>query len=103
MPIRIARGQQKTILAEYFQGDENSPALDLTSALFSVDDANFPVPANSVTFQTVNLSQGKINIIVSSACSDAMRSGYTNWFTVKVVIGSFEDVSDPIEFDVRAT
>jgi hypothetical protein len=31
-----------------------------------------------------------------------MRSGVVNWFTVKVTIGTWEDVSDPIEFDVRA-
>jgi hypothetical protein len=102
VPIRIARGQRKSILAEYFQGDETSPPIDLSNALFSVDDANFPVPMNSVLFQTVNLALGKINIVVTDECSTAMRSGATNWFTVKVVIGDWEDVSDPIEFEVTA-
>lgn len=103
MPIRIARGQRKTILAEYFQGDETSPPIDLSAALFSVDDANFPVPANSVEFQTVNLGQGKINLVVTAEASMAMRSGSINWFTIKTQIGTWEDVSDPIEFEVTAT
>jgi hypothetical protein len=87
---------------EYFQGDETSPPIDLSAALFSVDDANFPVPDSSVQFETVDLVAGKINLIVTSQCSTAMRSGVVNWFTVKVTIGTWEDVSDPIEFDVRA-
>lgn len=102
MPIRIARGQRKTILAEFFQGDENSPPIDLSAAMFSVDDANFAIPLGSVEFQTVNLALGQISIIVTGEASSAMRSGSINWFTVKTVIGTWEDVSDPIEFEVTA-
>ena len=102
MPIRIARGQRKTIQMEYLQGDETSPPIDLTSALFSLDDANFQVPLNSVQFQTVDLAAGKVNLIITAEASGAMRAGAVNWFTVKVTIGTWEDVSDPIEFEVTA-
>jgi hypothetical protein len=99
VPIKIARGQRKTILMEYFQGDETSPPIDLTNALFSVDDANFPA---SVIFEAVDLPTGKINIVITNEASDAMRPNSINWFTVKVTIGTWEDVSDPIEFEVSA-
>lgn len=102
MPIRIARGQRKTILAEFFQGDENSPPIDLSAALFSVDDANFALPVGSVLFETVNLAVGQINLVVTAEASSAMRAGNVNWFTVKTQIGTWEDVSDPIEFEVSA-
>lgn len=102
MPIRIARGQRKTILAEYFQAEEDGPRMDLTSALFTVSDSNFSLPVGSILFETVDLAQGTINVVVTAAASSAMRVGRINWFTVKCVIGTWEDVSDPIEFEVTS-
>ena len=99
MPIRIARGQRKTVLMEYFQGDETTPPIDLTNALFSVDDANFPA---SIIFEEVDLPAGKVNIVITNEASAAMRPKAVNWFTVKVQIRNWEDVSEPIEFEVTA-
>jgi hypothetical protein len=103
VPIRIARGQRKTILAEYFQAGEDSDPIDLSDAMFSVADSNFSLPAGSILFQTVNLDEGQINIIITAEASTAMRSGRVNWITVKCQIGTWEDVSDPIEFAVGVT
>lgn len=99
MPIKIARGQRKTVLMEYFQGDETTPPINLTGALFSVDDANYPA---EVIFEEVDLVTGKVQLVITNDASMAMRPKSINWFTVKVQIGTWEDVSDPIEFEVSA-
>lgn len=97
MPIQIHRGQSKTILMEYFQEDVTGPTINLTGALFSIHDANYPAQA---TFQEVDLATGKVNLMISSEGSEAMVTTRINWMKVKVAIGSWEDVSGRIEFEV---
>ena len=98
MPIRIARGQRKTVRMQFFQGDDTTPRVDLTNALFSIDDANYPAQA---VFQAVDLAQGEIDLVIEPEHSELMVPSRINWFTVKTTIGTWEDVTDPIEFEVR--
>lgn len=98
MPIQIARGQSMDILMEYFQEDEDGPPIDLTGAVFSIHDANYPAQAE---FEAVNLANGQVNLVISEAASEVMVSTRVNWFKVKVEIANvYEDVSPRIEFEV---
>jgi hypothetical protein len=99
VPIGIARGQRKTILMEYFQGDENSAPINLTGALFSIHDANFPAEAE---FQAVDLANGRVNLIITADGSSAMSPTRVNWLKVMATTGpAWEDVSPRIEFQVE--